>query len=199
METTAETAAPRRRRNSAARHSIRRSLSGWTRQAITTSGVPRSRTRVRRIDARHRTDPRSVCDQQFRCRRYRGRHFAAAVRRPRLRVPHVFPTRQIEAEITPSSPTYEPLGRAKIPANPALIIRALGEAASSAHVRARRALDPGTSVRLKSGVQPIRGHKTGTHFAEEAGIHSKGPRLRAFSEAAEGTRTLDLLHGKQTL
>jgi hypothetical protein len=29
--------------------------------------------------------------------------------------------------------------------------------------------------------------------------HTKGPRLRAFPEAAEGTRTLDLLHGKQTL
>jgi hypothetical protein len=29
--------------------------------------------------------------------------------------------------------------------------------------------------------------------------HTKGPLLRAFSEAAEGTRTLDLLHGKQTL
>jgi hypothetical protein len=28
---------------------------------------------------------------------------------------------------------------------------------------------------------------------------TKGPSLRAFSEAADGTRTHDLLHGKQTL
>jgi hypothetical protein len=41
----------------------------------------------------------------------------------RRRVPCVFPTRQIKGEITPPSPSRAPLGRAKFPANPALIIR----------------------------------------------------------------------------
>src|SRR5215210_7312759 len=37
-------------------------------------------------------------------------------------VPYVFPTRQIEGYLTPGSPSREPHGRAKSPANPALII-----------------------------------------------------------------------------
>jgi hypothetical protein len=41
----------------------------------------------------------------------------------------------------------------------------------------------------------VSGHVASAIEPEQA----KGPSLRAFSEAAEGTRTLDLLHGKQTL
>jgi hypothetical protein len=40
---------------------------------------------------------------------------------------------------------------------------------------------------------------SGDAGAGAASKQTKGPPLRAFSEAAEGTRTLDLLHGKQTL
>jgi hypothetical protein len=37
------------------------------------------------------------------------------------------------------------------------------------------------------------------HTPGAARLHKKAPPERGFTQAAEGTRTLDLLHGKQTL
>jgi hypothetical protein len=39
----------------------------------------------------------------------------------------------------------------------------------------------------------------GQSLSEVPSGQRKAPHLRGFCEAAEGTRTLDLLHGKQTL
>jgi hypothetical protein len=51
-------------------------------------------------------------------------------------------------------------------------------------------------LELNVGVRDtVSGHASYRTGSEQ----TKGPRLRAFLEAADGTRTHDLLHGKQTL
>jgi hypothetical protein len=90
---------------------------------VTDAGAAR-RHRARRspIGPVRGTGPRSV---RARRRDRTGRASPFRQRTPGIarRVPHVFATRQMEGDLTPSCPTRTPLGRAKFPANPALIIR----------------------------------------------------------------------------
>ncbi len=58
----------------------------------------------------------------------------------------------------------------------------------------------GRTERRHSGTNPEpSGENISSARRGSAGTHEKTPPERGFSQAAEGTRTLDLLHGKQTL
>jgi hypothetical protein len=99
------------------------------------------------------------------------------------RVPYVFPTRQIEGQITRRSSTIEPLVEPK-----SLQI--------GPHNPTRSNLVLPRLAKMNDGVWET---VSGDAGAGADSKQAKGPSLRAFLEAAEGTRTLDLLHGKQTL
>jgi hypothetical protein len=100
---------------------------------------------------------------------------------PARRVPHMFPNRQIEDPTTPSIRSEDRVPTPKGPANSALIIR-------------RELIH---SYRTASGMNAYVWETVSGDVARKGGCEqTKGPLLRAFLEAAEGTRTLDLLHGK---
>jgi hypothetical protein len=86
-------------------------------------------------------------------------------RGPRPRCSHVFRTRPIERRITRPRRTRAPLGRAKSPANRALIIRP-NEAvvALTRCTRGRGAASCGPALPVpRPTLKPIWGHKMGTH------------------------------------